>query len=257
MITYILYNDNSINEYPVFYNILKTEKINLYNCEFKLDLFETIPKDNLVINGCCGDKMEPNSTIDLLKYFKDNLWEKVIIQICNSLGYTNIDYYINSFHKYIDYFGIPIKTFSELSWLLEFGCEWRRTSEFRKILSKYPEYRISFYDTTQFEKYALDRFNNVKCGVCFFGPNYKKPFKKIIYKYTKDEYYYLYKGKEAYPFINSTHNNKVTLYYKDNTGYHQKPIIDKKDFYNFIIKYYKEDVRQYIDIVDRGNYLNE
>ena len=249
---HVIYNDYSIAEYTLFYlKGLQNKGIHLHNCISNLCLIEEIPKDNFVINGCCGDKMEPASTIDLLKYFKfpvDTPWEDVIIKICNNLNFKDTDYYIDAFNRYIKAFDLRVKTFPELAWILEFGCEWRRTTNFRKLYSKYPESRIVYYDTPYFSKFALDRYLETENGCCFTGNNYKREFKKIIYKYIQDEDYFLYKGKDVHPW---SQNHKPILYYSDDLGQHIAHVETSKRYYNTLIPYMKDEIKEYVTVSKR------
>lgn len=244
---HVLYNKHSIEEYPYFYELLKKNNILMCDCLYELNLLDTQQGDNLIIDGTCGDKMESNSTVDILKYynFNDTSWKDSCIKICDILSYNDKDYYIDRLEKYINYFKLPITSFKELAWLLEFGCEWRRTTELRKLISCYPERRISFFDTTYFSKYALDRYQNINQEYCSKGSKYKEVFKKIIYKYTKDDEYFLNKGKEIHPWFYLDGN----LYLKDNEGYHSYKINNESHFLSIMLPYFKEEYREYISTV--------
>lgn len=246
---HVLYNKHSIEEYSLFYELLKKNNIQLHNFLYDLTLLDTAQGDNIIVDGTCGDKMEANSTVDILKYynFKNISWKDATIKLCDILKYKNYDYYIERFESYINYFNIPISSFQELSWLLEFGCEWRRTTELRKLISCCPERRISFFDTTYFSKYALDRYQSIQQGCCFKGSMYKESFKKIIYKYTKDDEYLLNKGKEIHPWM---YKNNI-LYLKDNEGYHNYKISTKKEFYDIMLPYIREEYKDFVVIEDR------
>ena len=243
---HVLYNKHSVEEYPFFYDLLKKNGILMHDCLYDLFLMDTRQGDHLIIDGTCGDKMESNSTVDILKYynFDDKSWVDSVTKLCSILGYKNRDYYIERFEAYITYFDLPITSFQELAWLMEFGCEWRRTTELRKLLSCCPERRISFFDTTYFSKYALDRYQNISHGYCSKGSKYKEAFKKIIYKYTKDEEYFLNKGKEIHPWLFCNEN----LYLKDNFGYHTFKIENENMFLDVMLPYFKEEYREFVSI---------
>ena len=253
---HILYSKDSINEYSFFYEILKKNKINLVLLnKLSPKEFDYIPKDNIVINGSCGDKLYVND-IDypyrrkiynfLKNPRKETYISDIIYNICKYFEYTNIDYYISKIEKYINTLDIQISSFHELMWLLHYAFWWNRTSLFRSMFSEYPELRIAYYDTTYFSAYGYQRYINK----ADYNRYYKPDMKKIIFQLTKDEEYFLHKGKYFADMIPDKNKN-VYMYYKSSKKFNTILLNSKEQYYNFIYPFIKEKYinKIYIDSV--------
>ena len=235
---HILYNESSISEYPYFYKLLAEQNIHMHNFYNNCYMYENFAGDNIVVNGHGGDYIIPSNLFSVQYNFND--WKLGIQYFCKLYSYKNVEYYIENIKKYIEYYNLDIKTFPELGWILCFGTLWHRNMEYKKLISKFPKRRLSFYNTLYFQKFALNRFYNIKRTLCSNGIMYKSDMKKIIKKYTKDDNYVLNKGKNYNKLFIS---DKKILGIKDSEGY---KLLEDSSIQYIIDNYIKEEYKDCI-----------
>ena len=191
---HVLYNKNSIEEYPYFFELLIKNEISLIDISFDIQNLIRISERGIIVSGLCGDQLVGSNLCtkcykDVVDYFHD--WNDAL-RICSSYSIT--DKHISDIESYIKYTGVDIKYFGEFSWLFNFCIKWTYVSEYMDSFTRNKYF--AFFDTPHFSRYALFKMTQ-KEKYKQSGLYYKTDFKKLIYNYTKDEDYLLYKGKEA------------------------------------------------------------
>ena len=224
---YILYNDYSVKEYPLFFELLSKMKINLINFRYDSQKIDEISKNDILVTGMCGDQLDGSNLCTTSKINAEEFsdWKKTFgdLYIPNETvplkNLRNFDLYVSQIEEYSKLiFNRNIKTFKEFAWMFNFGCKWIYISDVINMISSLHENRISFYDTLYFQKWCLTHIMS-KISLSQNNPlTYKIEWKKLIFKYTKDYDYFLKKGKEGYYFSQSDFPNKFIIH-DDKNGY--------------------------------------
>jgi len=195
----ILYTSESIEEFPLLYDILK--KLNIHMIDLSDDInaikYSSTINDGLLIMGWCADQLF-GSIInqDYPDYFKKNYadWIKMYSDK------EGIDYSIaiEQSNEAFKNYNIPIRTFPEWAWFLNFAVKWNyvKLSPFAAI-GKYTDRVINFFDTIDFQKWSINNFDKLSLLAQTNPSEYKLPLKKIIEGYTHYPDYTKTKGKNG------------------------------------------------------------
>lgn len=193
---HVLYNKNSVDEYPYFMDVLRKNKVSTIDCEYNVWNIINQAENGILVSGLCGDQLD-GSNLHTKNYkgyvnYFDN-WIDAFRKIsCYTIG----DKHIADIMNYAKCIGMnTMKYFGEFAWLFNFGIKWTYVAEYMQCFTK--GLYFPFFDTDYFSRYALskiDRLGEKKQDTSY---NYKTDWKKIIYSYTKDDVYFLYKGKDA------------------------------------------------------------
>ena len=255
---HILYNSFSVDEYPKFFEILRKNNIDIIDTKNDINLYNSIPKNNLVINGMCGDQLDGSnlctSRLPMIPFYenwKDGLMRENTTSPAHPITkYSMMDYYISEIENYANVFNIKLNTFGEFSWLINFGCKWSYVSNFISMLSDYPQDRIAFFDTPYFSNWCLLHLDKMFSRTQKTSWTYKTEWKKIIFKYTKDSDYFFYKGKDHKYLKGEYLNNEI--YIKDEEGYKKYSYSSyysvKDEMIKLFLKYFKDEFKDYISI---------
>lgn len=246
----IVFNDKSIEEYPLFYEKYVKNFPSIFHSSHNDDyrLIKYWKEGSLVVTGDLGDQIAgSNKTLHMgmTDNFVDN-WEAVfdwpIINIeCipfsllgasasknyRSIGNWNSvkSNYKNNLKRLLEKEVlenalVPIETSFDLFWNINFRvkwdwCCWRWVERVSgELLSKsFIESYRPFYKTEDFQRWSLTN-HHLKHEGSFI--TYKAPFKNLIQQFTKDKEYFYSKTKESSAPKLFT---KLSGYYKVNTIY--------------------------------------
>lgn len=188
-ILHIVFTDNSIEENPTFYKTLEKEGIDLINvpmgelADYQLRIHNT----DYTVTGWCGDQLF-GSIIN--QYYPDSFY------FSDWREWVREDTAIQQFESAFTYYGLPIKTFGEFTWFMNFSSKWNIVKNFDTLYSGiHTGNMISFFDHPYFEDWCVSNFDVLHRYPQQDTAHYKVAIKKYIYKYTHDDDYYKNKGK--------------------------------------------------------------
>jgi hypothetical protein len=192
-------SEYSINiEYPLFYEkyLKNANVIILKDLEFfKPDLFSD---DLIVVDGTCGDQIWGCNVMkdmgDLRKQHYKNLFKtEKFQQTAFKTKLHTINYIIDQAEK----FPVPIKTVSDLYWMLTFTHKWDHVRlRMMASVKDFTKFHLlnSFFNSIYFQQWAMSNLD-VKLGDTW--NTYKQPAKDFIYEFTKDNEYRIHKLQEG------------------------------------------------------------
>ena len=252
---HLIFGNDSIEEYPLFYRRMKDEHIDVINVGYDILKLQTIVGDNIAVSGKCGDQLDGyNSTRPLFKGIDPFLDWKDAIKLWRGkeFGYSNIDRLISDSEMYAKYFDITLKYFGDFYWLFAFSLLWTWNASYIKSLHINPNNSFVFYDTDYFSNYGLFYFHKRRTSKQISSYTYKTDWKKVIYEYTKDEDYFLNKGKYSPLFFNIP-EAWFGMNVIDEDGYHLY-----NDFSPYVVKtimypYIKDEYKHLYCVYQKGN----
>lgn len=199
----ILYDQDSVNEYPKLYNWLVKEKYQLKKVtNWRIDLAKA--DTDLITNGWCADQLF-GSVFFYQFPDKYHLPIKKLLKstptLSGHLTDKQIAFAVDVYQKYgKSLFDIDIKTASELGWFINFIMKWTWVSTYNELYlvrTKNVQKTKVFYDYFPFQEWSLNNFNSLNL-TNIYGKDatlYKKELKEYIYSIFKDEEYLLTKKK--------------------------------------------------------------
>ena len=246
----IVFNDKSIEEYPLFYEKYVKNFPSIFHSSHNDDyrLIKYWKEGSLVVTGDLGDQIAgSNKTLHMgmTDNFVDK-WEAVFdwpiistksipfrfIATPDAKHYGNVNnwttvrkHYKNNLKillekEVLENSLVPIKTSFDLFWNINFRvkwdwCCWRWVERVSgDLLSKsFIESYRPFYKTEDFQRWSLTN-HHLKHEGSFI--TYKAPFKNLIRQFTKDKEYFYDKTKESSATKLFT---ELSGYYKVNTIY--------------------------------------
>ena len=186
----IVYTKYSEFENPDFFKLLS----NIHGLTLKKvlpsrgldDAQEEAMQKGYAVTGWCADQLfgsQINQDMPDM-YFKD--WRK----------YINIAEAIEQFDDAFNYYNMPISTFGEFAWFMNFSCKY----DFVKytdvmIYGKITGSMIPFYDTSDFNSWSVSNFDVLHKYPQHEPEHYKRELKEYIYAYDKNKNYLEGKGK--------------------------------------------------------------
>ena len=217
----ILYSSKSIEEYPLLYEKLNENKINMIDMSNDIGavIFSNSINDGLLITGWCADQLFGSIINQIYPDYYNKPFEHWIIDYSKTENFDWNDS-IEQCKTAFEHYKLPVKTFSEWTWFMNFFIKWNyvKMSSYATI-GKYTDRVINFYDTIDFQKWAINNFDKLSALSQLKSNEYKLPLKKIILNYTKDKEYYNNKGKYGSWSNISAVQNKIKLAFLDNEGY--------------------------------------
>lgn len=242
---HLIFSQESIQEYPLFYELMLKNKIDMINAVQDVYKFRNVVGDNIAVNGMCGDQLD-GSNLHTMKYSSVgyfNNWKDDILKILFPKFRNYQDKLIAGIEDYAKVFSINLNIFGEFAWLFNYGVKWTYVAEYMKCLHINPDTSIAFFDTNDFSHYGLMNFHKRSLKKQFSSYEYKTDWKKIIYKYTKDDDYFLNKGKDA-NFFNYEDKAYFGMSVADNSGYYifqdKTPQVVKEIMLPYIKDEYKD-----------------
>ena len=199
----ILYDTNSIDEYPKLYKWLEEQKYNLkLVTNWKKDL-STVDTD-LITNGWCADQLFGSVFFHQFPN-KYSFSIQELMRTTNPLSGTLTTEQMHTAEDiYVEYarklFNIDLTTAAELGWFINFIMKWTWVSTYNELYLVGTKNMLKtkvFYDTIPFQEWSVNNFRNIK-NTNIYGKDaskYKKELKEYIYDVFKDEEFLIKKAK--------------------------------------------------------------
>lgn len=199
----IVFNEQSINENPNFYKYLITCGVTMIQDEMVTDILREEECD-VVTSGWCADQLF-GSDINLQNPdlyhvpFMDGItWhieKRLKAKLSNKSKAILTDIYLD----YANKLGIKLEQFCQFAWMFNFGCKWTTIKSYKQFaLAGTINYDklTAFYDTLDFQRYALSRQDVIaQVNPYQFPMQYKLPLKQYIFEYDKNQEYLTSKTK--------------------------------------------------------------
>lgn len=197
----------------------------------KLEEHESIPEyiqtlsGKTVVTGWCADQLFGSDVHRFAPKLYNEPWMDGIRGMMKARGIfltdRSFDLIEAEYSRYARHLGIELTQFCEFAWMYNFGIKWNAVREMPKLVCRDSAARdcvVNFFESMPFQEWSLANFDSIKLHNTMLVPmHYKKPLKKYIYAYNKDENYLLNKPK-----VNSRSSVKTvdTLGVRDSEGYH-------------------------------------
>ena len=253
----ILCTNESITEYPAFYEKLKNDgrKIELFSWLLGDKIYHRVYEkygEVCYVIGWCADQLF-GSNVNL-RYphlyntnFKDGFKEILKDRRAGSeLNAKEINNNLEIFDAYAKEINLPVEYTCEALWLFNFAVKWSHVSiDFKMTLPNdlYRKNVVNFFEDARFQDWSIANYKTFhEHNQTLDKANYKKPLKNVIFNYTKDEDYYLNKGK-----VNSWSSRSG----KNFLQYTPFCILDEDGFHSFDLMANTEEARQHIQSVKR------
>ena len=184
----IVHTESSIEEYPKLYKYLKTINIELYQLDgsFFFDEWYKVAEEHYVISG----------------YPADQLFGSIIHQDYPGLYFTDWRDWIKEkiaieqFSNAFNYYNLPITTFGEFTWFMNFSTRWHIVNkDILRHIGKQESNTINFFDTKEFQDWSVSNFDKLHRYDQNNAKYYKLELKQFCNKIFPDNDYYLNKGK--------------------------------------------------------------
>lgn len=198
-------SEDSIEEYPFFYELLKGKGVNIRLVSDVTAELEDIDCA-VILTGWCADQLF-GSDVNLndVTLYNEPWLEALAKYVKGQTGKTLSDkskvILKEVYEGYAQYLGLKIEQWCEFLWLLNFGCKWtyvQNETNLSLVGTKNYGKAVAFYEALDFQRWSVTRFPTLRER----NPHtnalvYKKPLKQYILNYTADRNYYRTKGKMA------------------------------------------------------------
>ena len=161
---------------------------------------------------------------------------------------------ILQFTEAFKYYNLPIKTFGEFAWFMNFSTKWDLVNrDILRHIGKQENYTINFYDTQDFQNWSMSNFDKLHMYDQNNSKYYKLELKQFCNKIFPDTDYLKYKGKvdsTTYAFrVNSAQptkdifaviiedNDIIKLEYQSNMYNNEKQIVGDSLLRRALVKY--------------------
>lgn len=190
---HIVFSDASMAEHPnLFIYLKKFELLGLRLIHIKdtdvIPFWLHTSKTDIVVSGFPADQLFGsiiNQTHPDL-YFKD--WRLYFDKKSNDA--------IQQLEASFVHYNIPIVTFGEFAWYMNFISKWNLVTNIPIIYGFDSNgYTINFFNTPEFSEWSVSNFDNLHSCLQTDTKFYKKELKDYIYQYYKDDYFYANMGK--------------------------------------------------------------
>ena len=225
----ILYDTNSVDEYPKLYLWLKENGQNMKPVTNWFDILSTVDTD-IITNGQCADQLFGSvffhTSPELYTVSMEELLTKVSVpsgSIPEKKKQEAIEVYKN-FAK--EKFGLDLTCAAELGWFINFTVKQTYVKDFNLLYlcnTKNWQKTKVFYDTEYFQSQALNNYPNIKkCNIYSSDASqYKRPLKEYCNEIFPDEEYLEKKTKK--PSQNASQNRtmyrKMKIVLRSDEGY--------------------------------------
>ena len=217
----VLHTKESISEFPKLYEILVKNNVNMIDLTNDVNgtTYCNTINDGLLIMGWCADQLFGSIINQEYPDYFNKPYEKWIVDISCKINF-NCEDSIEQIKMASDYYGIPIKTFPEWTWFMNFFVKWNliKLTPYA-IIGKYSENIINFFDEINFQRWSVSNFDSISKLAQSNSMEYKLELKRIIEEYTKDTDYTRNKGKEASWYYVESKQNIVKAAIIDNEGF--------------------------------------
>lgn len=218
----ILHTKESIEEYPLLYDILVKNDIEMIDLSNDLhgELYKSSINDGIIIMGWCADQLFGSIVNQYYpEYFNKSYKDWMNLYFNNIIGFP-IDNAVGQCEEAFNHYNLPVKTFPEWTWFFNFFVKWNvvKIDPFATV-EFMTDRIINFFDTLDFQKWALNNFDTLSKKPQFEPSSYKLELKRIIEEYTKDSEYTRTKGKNG-SWVNMTMaQKKLYVALIDNEGF--------------------------------------
>ena len=227
----ILYNNYSVSEYPNFFEYINS--LHIENFNFDMDIYNLKKfKNDIIINGNLGDFLECPTYEELANYYykkmkftinASNFWKDELFKMFNHE--KTIDKHIDNIEEYSKKVNIRLKDFRTFHFMLMFCIKYTIGKNRLSFINDNYEDSIPFFDTLEFQKYALSKIDSSRRNSI-----YKYEWKKIINSVYKDIDFVLNKEKNV-TYIGKL-SNPGFLIYDEEKMYDFLP--EKKNMFNIL-----------------------
>lgn len=200
---HLICNEASVSEYPLFVDLVlaKGAKVTVEEDDFYSTLGNT--ECACIVNGCVADHLFGSIVSKRIPSAYNLPWMDALPQFFAQAGRTvTAKQYEEIEAVYTDYFnklGIPVTQWCEFAFAWSYGNKWSYTRNDQNLeMFGMPNSgkAIAFFDTPEFERWALTRFDKIKSFNVIQKPKYYKvSLKRYIYTWTDDAKYLKGKGK--------------------------------------------------------------
>lgn len=192
---HVVFNSSTEEEYPEFVEYLKTIGIDMVRCRpTDIDAVqERLLETGYTLTGWAADQLFGSIVNQVWPdwYFKDwRDWlrlEEKTVSMGNAIG---------QFEEAFAHYGMPIKTFGEFAWFMNFSAKYNVVVNSDVFYSGKVTHRmISFYDTPEFNEWSVSNFDVLHQYPQHDVVHYKIPLKNYIFVFNHDTAYRNGKGK--------------------------------------------------------------
>lgn len=185
----VIYTASSVDEYPEFYEFIKTVpfvKMNRVTATTLAPVCASIATSDLVVTGFPADQLFGSIVNQTLAVPFNADWKCLI---------TN-DEAISQIEAATEFYKLPIKTVSELTWFINFSCKWNIVTH---MLSSFYGLdcgnTINYFEPVEFQQWSLSNFDVLHKFSQVDSKYYKQELKNFIAKYFPKGSYLITKGK--------------------------------------------------------------
>lgn len=214
---------DSIEEYPLFYERMKSLGINVRVVDEVTDELSDIDCA-VILTGCCADKLFGSDVNQRNLSLYNEPWVEALRTYAREttkkpLSERSLEIIEQVYTDYAAKLGLKIEQWCEFLWLVDFGCKWTYVqNEMNLSLAGSKNYgkAVAFYEDMKFQRWAMSWFPNLRKRNPYANPLYfKKQLKQYILNYTGDVKYFRTKGKMATRFLESTDLDHVSVLTED------------------------------------------
>lgn len=188
----VLCTEKSLYYARFFYDWLISKGLTVIICDDLTQAISSIDTD-CIVNGQCADQMFFH-----MIHRKDNSLYNLEWRHALDLAFTyakmplsevSLEYLCEHWNHYAKAFDLKLTQFCEFAWLFNFGVRWsyiRNAMRYEFIGSKNADKLTSFFDTYDFQCWALSNYDHLKdYNQMFDYQHYKMPLKQYTYEVTK------------------------------------------------------------------------
>lgn len=203
----VIYTASSIDEYPEFYEYLKTLPFVTLICCSAIKLPETLSNasfEGTLVTGFPADQLFGSIVNQSLNVPFNSSW-KDLVKVTTA---------VEQFEAAFSYYKLPIKTVSELTWFINFACKWNIvTHMLTSFYGLQYDSVINYFEPVYFQQWSISNFDSLHRYSQTDPKYYKIELKKFINKHFGKGSYIVDKGKTgslAYAFrFEQQHTYKI------------------------------------------------
>ena len=194
---------NSVTEFenPEFVKHLYNYNIDIIHCKSNSldDIQEKILETDYALVGWAADQLFGSIINQSYPDWYKKDWKEWLIKTtyigCSHIK-SKIYESIDQFEEAFNFYNLPIHTFGEFAWFMNFSAKYDIVTHNDVLYSgKLTNRMISFYDTEEFNDWSVSNFDNLHNYPQQDTEHYKIELKNYIYSYNKDSNYKKFKGK--------------------------------------------------------------
>lgn len=185
----IIHTASSIDEYPEFYEYLKTLPFVTLICSSAVGLPEALSNasfEGALVTGFPADQLFGSIVNQSLDVPFNSSW-KDLIKITTA---------VEQFEAAFAHYKLPVKTVSELTWFINFACKWDIVTHMLTSFYGLPYGSvINYFEPVYFQQWSISNFDNLHQYAQTDPKYYKIELKNFINKYFGEGSYVVDKGK--------------------------------------------------------------